>query len=134
MSRLLDDPAAAAEWGRRVGLADPAAAHRTIAALAAHGLTFDLVTAICDRLAGLLPAASDPDRVLVALERFVAAVRSPLSTATLFDRDPESLGVLVAIFSASPFLAETVIADGFRTWDEICVDEYQQYCPPVEER
>ncbi len=26
-------------------------------------------------------------------------------------------------------IAETVIADGFRTWDEICVGEYEQYCP-----
>lgn len=26
-------------------------------------------------------------------------------------------------------IAETVIADGFRTWDEICVGEYRQYCP-----
>ena len=26
-------------------------------------------------------------------------------------------------------VAETVIADGFRTWDEICVGEFQQYCP-----
>lgn len=28
-------------------------------------------------------------------------------------------------------IAETVIADGFRTWDEICVGEYAQYCPPA---
>lgn len=118
MSRLLDDPAAAIAWGREAGLADPAAAHRTIAALAAHGLTFDLVDSLCERLAALLPAASDPDRVLVSLERFIAAVRSPLSTATLFDRDPESLGVLVAIFSASPFLAETVIGDP-EAWEDV---------------
>jgi D-xylose transport system substrate-binding protein len=26
-------------------------------------------------------------------------------------------------------IAETVIADGFRTWDEICVDEYAEFCP-----
>jgi D-xylose transport system substrate-binding protein len=26
-------------------------------------------------------------------------------------------------------IAETVIADGFRTWEEICVGEYEQYCP-----
>lgn len=26
-------------------------------------------------------------------------------------------------------IAETVIADGFRTWDEICVGEFEQYCP-----
>ena len=27
-------------------------------------------------------------------------------------------------------VASTVIADGFRTWDEICVDQYAQFCPP----
>jgi D-xylose transport system substrate-binding protein len=26
-------------------------------------------------------------------------------------------------------IAETVIADGFRTWDEICVDEFAEFCP-----
>lgn len=26
-------------------------------------------------------------------------------------------------------IAETVIADGFRTWDEICVGEFEQFCP-----
>ena len=27
-------------------------------------------------------------------------------------------------------VAATVIADGFRSWDEICVDQYAQFCPP----
>lgn len=27
-------------------------------------------------------------------------------------------------------IAETVIADGFRTWAEICVGDFAQYCPP----
>ncbi len=26
-------------------------------------------------------------------------------------------------------VAETVIADGFRTWDEICVGEFEEFCP-----
>jgi D-xylose transport system substrate-binding protein len=26
-------------------------------------------------------------------------------------------------------ISQTVIADGFRTWEEICVGEYAQYCP-----
>ena len=26
-------------------------------------------------------------------------------------------------------IAETVIADGFRTWEEICVGDFEQYCP-----
>ena len=31
-------------------------------------------------------------------------------------------------------IAETVIADGFRTWDEICSGEFEQYCPPPDAR
>jgi D-xylose transport system substrate-binding protein len=31
-------------------------------------------------------------------------------------------------------IADTVIAEGFRTWDEICMGEYEQFCPPVEQR
>ena len=26
-------------------------------------------------------------------------------------------------------IAETVIADGFRTWEEVCVGNFEQYCP-----
>ncbi len=36
---------------------------------------------------------------------------------------------LMPIAVTSDNIAETVIADGFRTWDEICVGEYAQYCP-----
>ncbi len=31
-------------------------------------------------------------------------------------------------------VAETVIADGFRTWEEICVGEFEEFCPPADER
>jgi D-xylose transport system substrate-binding protein len=26
-------------------------------------------------------------------------------------------------------IAETVIADGFRTWEEICTGEFEEFCP-----
>ena len=26
-------------------------------------------------------------------------------------------------------IADTVIADGFRTWEEICTGDFEQYCP-----
>jgi D-xylose transport system substrate-binding protein len=26
-------------------------------------------------------------------------------------------------------IADTVIADGFRNWDEVCVGDFEQYCP-----
>ena len=118
MVRLLDDPHAAAAWGRSAGLADPGGARRTFNVLAALGVPFDLLGAIADQLAALLPHAADADRVLVAVERFFAAVRSPLSTAALCDRDPQALATLVKLFAASPYLAEIVIADT-ESWEEV---------------
>ncbi|MCU0512321.1 MAG: sugar ABC transporter substrate-binding protein, partial [Anaerolineae bacterium] len=45
---------------------------------------------------------------------------------------PSVLLVPVSVTSAN--IKETVIADGFRTWEEICVGDFEQFCPPVEER
>jgi [glutamine synthetase] adenylyltransferase / [glutamine synthetase]-adenylyl-L-tyrosine phosphorylase len=120
VGRLLDDPAAAAAWGRAAGLADPAVARRSLAAIAAAGVPRDLLAGLAPRLAAALPRVADPDRVLVSLERFVAAVRSPLATAALFERDPRALEILLGIFAASPYLAELVIADP-EAWEEIRV-------------
>jgi [glutamine synthetase] adenylyltransferase / [glutamine synthetase]-adenylyl-L-tyrosine phosphorylase len=122
MERLLDEPTAAAEWGRRAGLTDPHQAHRSLCGLAAHGLTLDLMAFLCGRLGELLPAVSDPDRVLVAVERLLGAVRSPLSTGTLFQRDPRSLEILLKLFSASPYLADLVILDP-ESWEQVRVGE-----------
>lgn len=118
MVRMLDDHGAAAAWGRAAGLADPAAAHRTFAALAALGLPFDLLGTVVGQLAELLPQVADGDRVLVAVERFFAALRSPLSTAALCERDPQAIPTLVKIFAASPHLAEVVISDP-ESWEEV---------------
>lgn len=118
MVRLLDDPVAAAAWGRAAGLTDPEGGRRAFAALAALGVPFDLLGAIADQLAALLPHAADADRVLAAVERFFAAVRSPLSTAALCDRDPQALATLVKLFAASPYLAEIVIADT-ESWEQV---------------
>jgi glutamate-ammonia-ligase adenylyltransferase len=117
---MLDDQAAAADWGRAAGLEDPSAAHRLLVGLSAHGLTLDLLAEVATQLLRLLPAVCDPDRALVSLERFVGAVRSPLSTGTLFQRDPRSLDILLRIFSASPHLAEMVIADP-ESWEQVRV-------------
>ncbi|MDX2141627.1 MAG: substrate-binding domain-containing protein [Chloroflexota bacterium] len=42
--------------------------------------------------------------------------------------------LLVPVGVTAENIAETVIADGFRTWEEICVGEFEAFCPPVEER
>jgi glutamate-ammonia-ligase adenylyltransferase len=122
LSQLLDDPSAAAAWAAAAGLADGAAAHRVLLAIAERGLPLDLLAGMCGQLQQLLPQVGDPDRVLVAVERFVGAVRSPLATAALFERDPRALGILVKLFAASPFLAELVIADP-ESWEKIRLGE-----------
>jgi D-xylose transport system substrate-binding protein len=38
--------------------------------------------------------------------------------------------LLVPVSVTIDNIAETVIADEFRTWEDICVDEFEQYCPP----
>jgi D-xylose transport system substrate-binding protein len=45
---------------------------------------------------------------------------------------PSVLLVPVGVTSAN--IAETVIADGFRTWEEICVGEFDAFCPPADQR
>ena len=42
--------------------------------------------------------------------------------------------LLVPVSVTKDNVKETVIADGFRTWDEICVGEFAQFCPPAGER
>ncbi|MCB0032762.1 MAG: sugar ABC transporter substrate-binding protein, partial [Anaerolineales bacterium] len=37
--------------------------------------------------------------------------------------------LLVPVSVTKDNIAETVIADGFRTWDEICVGEFEEFCP-----
>jgi D-xylose transport system substrate-binding protein len=36
---------------------------------------------------------------------------------------------LVPIAVTKDNIEDTVIADGFRTWEEICIGDYEQYCP-----
>jgi glutamate-ammonia-ligase adenylyltransferase len=125
---LLDEPEAAAAWGAAAGLADPRIAHGILRAIASHGLTLDLLAHLCDRLAELLPTTADPDRVLAALGRLFGAVRSPLSTGTLFQRDPRALEILLRIFSASPHLAELVILDP-ESWETVRLGEGRPESP-----
>jgi D-xylose transport system substrate-binding protein len=37
--------------------------------------------------------------------------------------------LLVPVSVTADNIAETVIVDGFRTWEEICVGDFEQYCP-----
>ena len=111
-----------AAWCVRAGLDDHGSAGRSLAALVSHGLTADLVATLCERLPALLHGLGDADRVLVALERFIGAVRSPLATGALFERDPRALETLLRLFAASPYLAEVTIGDP-EAWERVRVDQ-----------
>ncbi|MBW7881672.1 MAG: substrate-binding domain-containing protein [Caldilineaceae bacterium] len=41
---------------------------------------------------------------------------------------------LIPIAVTKDNIKETVIADGFRTWEELCVGDFEQYCPPADQR
>ena len=42
--------------------------------------------------------------------------------------------LLVPVSVTKDNVKETVIADGFRTWEEICVGDFEQFCPPEADR
>ncbi len=107
----LDDEAKAASWFRSLGIVDVKRAHANLVNMATAGLTLDLLANLADQLAEHLPAASDPDRALNNLDRFVAAARSPLSIGSLFERDRQALPVLLQIFATSQHLSDLLIQD-----------------------
>jgi len=37
--------------------------------------------------------------------------------------------LLVPVAVTADNIADTVIADGFRTWEEICIGEFEAFCP-----
>ncbi len=111
LGHLLEDPAAGAEWLRRLGVVDVGRAARNLVSLARSGLTPDLLLSICRQLAECLPACADPDMALNNLDRFVAAARSALALGGLFERDPQALATLVQIFSTSQYLSDVLVSD-----------------------
>src|SRR5215471_10961990 len=79
--------------------------------MATSGITLDLLSNIADQLAEHLPRTSDPDMAMNNLDRFIAAARNPLSLAALFERDRESLPILLQIFSTSQYLSDLLVTD-----------------------
>ena len=88
------------------------AGSRICRALARRRVPLGLLATLLDQLAEVLPRLSDPDRALNNLERFVAAARSPLALAALFEREPTALPILGKIFSSSQYLSDLLIRDG----------------------
>ena len=103
--RYLDRPADATAWLRTLGLNDTARGHANLVQLARTGVTLDLLAGMCGQLEDCLPGLSDPDMALNNLERFLSAARSPLSLASLFERDA---GALATLLNSNTFASEVV--------------------------
>lgn len=111
MARWLEEPALAASRLRSWGLEDVHRAHAELAGMARSGVTLDLLAGLAEQLESALPGTSDPAMALGNLERFVAASRSPLALAALFDRDRSALPILLRLFSISQHLSDLLIRD-----------------------
>ncbi len=109
--QLLNDERGAETWLRSIAVRDGQRAHANLVRMATSGITLDLMGILLDQMAEALPTLSDADMALNNLERFVAAARSPLSTAALFDRDCTALPKLLQIFSTSQYLSDLLIRD-----------------------
>jgi glutamate-ammonia-ligase adenylyltransferase len=107
----LERPELAERWFRVCRLENRRRGHDNLVKLASTGIPIDLMTALCRKMAEVLPRLSDPDMALNNFERFVASTRSPLSLASLLDRDEEALDVLLRIFSASQHQSDVLIQE-----------------------
>lgn len=111
IARLLDAPRQAEAWLAGLGVRDVARGQRLLSQIPQLGIPADLLGVLCGQLASHLPAVSDPDMALVNLHRFLEAQRSPLSLATLIERDAEALPTLLQIFSTSQHFSDVLITD-----------------------
>ncbi len=108
---LLDSPDTATNWLKPLGIVDPRTAHANLTRLATTGIPLDLLGTICRQFAEIAPRLADPDMALNNLERFLQAARSPLSTAALFERDPDSLPNLLVMLNCSQSFSDQLCTD-----------------------
>ncbi len=111
LRHYLDDPKLAKPWLSNLGLAEPTRAHRELLEIARHGVPIDLLTIVVRLLERFLPSCPDPDMALRNLSRYWLVARNPLSTGTLFERDPATLQALLQIFSNSQDLSDQLVSD-----------------------
>jgi len=82
-----------------------------LAEIESLGIPVDLFDNFVESLRGLLPTCGDGDRVLINLQRFLVASRSPQSWLAMFEREPDSCATLVQLFASSQYMADMLIAD-----------------------
>jgi glutamate-ammonia-ligase adenylyltransferase len=107
----LDDSRTAEPWLRSLCVTNLPAALADFSRMASRGVTLDLLSQISNQFQVVAPTLADPDMAINSLERFLAASRSPMATAALFERDPEALPNLLQIFSTSQFLSDVLVTD-----------------------
>lgn len=79
--------------------------------VAAAGVPDDLVAQMRTQFDATAPSLADAPMALRNLERFLEAARNPLSTAALFERDPDALPHLLQLLSTSQYLADQLVQD-----------------------
>ncbi|MEQ8212031.1 MAG: hypothetical protein RH917_19690 [Lacipirellulaceae bacterium] len=108
---LLDVPSEARDWLKRLGVSDVRTGHTNLLRLSEAGIPLDLLSVICDQFEASAPRLADADMALNNLERFLLGARSPLSTAALFERDPQALPNLLMLLTASQDLSDLLCTD-----------------------
>ncbi len=123
-SDLLRDAGSAAAWFARYGVHNVERGWRDLHAIAARRVPLPLLDHLVGQLGRSLAGASDADMALNNFERFVAAARSPLALAALFEREPSAIPILIRIFSTSQYLSDLLIRDN-ESYDALRLGEGQ---------
>ncbi|MFN3191955.1 MAG: hypothetical protein ACE361_15705 [Aureliella sp.] len=95
----------------RIDFADKEAAQQCLLRIADLNVPSELFRSFLGQLADVLPSVASGDQVVGRLERFLEACRSPLSWLGLFEREPDSLPILLRLFATSEYLSGTLIRD-----------------------
>lgn len=111
LRRCLDEPRESTDLLSSLQLSPSATNHTNLARMAERGVPLDLLAVVCEQFAQVAPTLADPDMAWNNLEGFLSSARNPLSTAALFERDPQALPHLLQIFSSSQYLSELLVTD-----------------------
>ena len=121
---ILANKSLAQEELELLGIRDSDRAYTNLLNIARLHVPIELLGILFELLREHLPNVSDPDMALNNLERFFVSVRSPLSAACLFERDPTSIPILLKIFSTSQYLTDLLIKDT-ESYDSLRLTEGQ---------
>lgn len=111
LRQRLERPSEARDWLATLSLSNPQTGYTNLLRMAESGVPLDLLGVICEQFRNVAPTLADPDMAWNNLEGFLCAARNPMSTAALFDRDPEALPNLLQILNSSQYLSDLLIQD-----------------------